>query len=61
MILDVKFKYITLIYTNEYYYDNSDIILKKRYDLLELKLGWIEPVFRFYRGLNNLSMIEVAQ
>lgn len=29
MILDVKFKYITLIYTNEYYYDNSDIILKK--------------------------------
>lgn len=61
MILDVKFKYITLIYTNEYYYDSSGIILKKKYDLFELKLGWIEPAFRFYGDLNNLLMIEVAQ
>lgn len=29
MILDVKCKYITLIYTNEYYYDSGSIILKK--------------------------------
>lgn len=28
MILDVKFKYFTLIYTNEYYYDSSSITLK---------------------------------
>lgn len=29
MIFYGKFKYITLIYTNEYYHDSSSIILKK--------------------------------